>query len=245
MSLGSKLLVLSAIIAIMAGGHACSRERPPPATRPTTPTPTPTPTPINLQALLQESGRVMEDLRSFRFLLEHPSGGTPLALLPGLAMQDAEGSVINPDKLIAHFGGALGSLYIKASLITLGEESYMTNPITGQWEKVPPEISPLGFFNPRKGIASMMTRIEQASLLPDSGDVSRIIGRIPAEALAPLLGTTVKGTTVSVELTIDTDDLYLLKARFEGRVTPAEPDGTVRVITLSGFNEPITIEPPR
>lgn len=213
MSLGSKLLVLSAILVVAAGGHACSRERPPSAPPTVTLTPTatrtPTPTPVNLQALLQESGHVMENLDSFRFLLEHPSGGTPLALLPGLAIQDAEGGVISPDKLIAHFGGALGSLYVKTSLITLGEESYMTNPITGKWEIVPPEISPLGFFNPREGIASMMTVVEQAALLPDGKGVYQISGRIPAEALAPLLGTTLKGTTVAVDLTIDVDDLYL------------------------------------
>ena len=64
------------------------------------------------------------------------------------------------------------------------------------------------------------------------------------EALAPLVGGTLRGVTVQVLLTIDTDDLYLLEARFEGPVTPTDAQDVVRVITLGAFDEAVTIEPP-
>ena len=175
MSLGPKLLIASGLIALLMGAHACSRTREaatpvPPTPLPSpTPSPSPTPTPINPQALLEESGRAMEKLRSFRFRLVHESGGTPL--LPNLVVQEVQGDVIKPDRISADFSGTFGGFAIKSSLISLGDASYMTNPLTGQWESVPTQVSPLAFFDPGRGIAAMMSRVEEASLLP--GDSRR------------------------------------------------------------------------
>ena len=91
----------------------------------------------------------------------------------------------------------------------------------------------------------MMSRVGDASLLPGDSEVHRIKGTLPAEALAPLLGATVQGTTVNVEIAIDKTELYLIEAVFDGRVTPTESDGVIRVITLSRFDEPISIEAPQ
>ena len=89
-----------------------------------------------------------------------------------------------------------------------------------------------------------MSQVAQVSLISRDKDAYRLEGELPAEALASLLGVTVKGVSISVELTIDADSLYLLEAVLDGRVTAGEPDGTVRVIILSRFNETFAIEPP-
>ena len=184
----------------------------------------------------------MEDLTSFHFRLEHRTGATPLGA--GFVIDEAEGEVVKPDKISARFTGSFGGFAIKSGLINLGDSSYMTNPLTGKWERVPPEVSPLGFFNPSRGIGAIMSQVVQPSLLSAKGDAYRLKGRLPAEALASLLGTTVKGSTVAVEFTLEADGLYLLQAIIDGRVTPTEEDGVVRVITLSRFDEPVDIKAP-
>lgn len=239
---------MSTVMAVVIGSLSCGGSETKPtesdaaSTQALSSTPTPSPTPVNPQALLEQSGQAMESLDSFHFLLEHRSGGTPF--LPGLLITDAEGDVVNPDKLSAEFGGAFGTVYVKSSLVTLGEASYMTNPLSGKWETVPTEVSPLGFFDPQQGISAIMSQVVQLSLISSDEDAYGLKGELPAEALASLFGATVKGVSILVELTIDADSLYLLEAVLDGRVTAGEPDGTVRVITLSHFNEPITIEPP-
>ena len=238
------LLIFPAVTALIAAATACSTSPAEESTPTTVAAPTPTPTPVNVEALIQRSGEALAGLKTFRFFLSHPSGGTPLDLLPGLAIQEAEGAVLNPDGLEARFSGALGSLYVESNLISVAGKSYLTNPLTGRWEAIPQEISPLAFFNPRDGIASMMSQIREVTLISDNADEYRVAGRIPAEALAALLGKTLSGVLVSVELTIDRKSHRLSEARFEGRVTSGEPDGTIRVITLSGFDEPLSIEPP-
>ncbi len=238
-------LILAAVTVLMSVATACGAS---PAVEPTpTTAPAPTPTPVNVEALVQRSGEAMAGLKTFRFSLSHPSGDTPLELFPGFTIQvrEAEGAVINPDGLEAHFSGVIGgALYVESDLISVADSSYLTSPLTGKWEAIPQGISPLAFFNPRDGIASMMSQVREVTLTSDDADEYRVAGLIPAEALAPLLGKTLSGVSVSVELTIDRQSHHLREARFEGRVTSGEPDGTIRVITLSAFNEPLSIEPP-
>ena len=186
----------------------------------------------------------MENLRTFEFRLTHEGGSTQL--FPGLFIEDAEGTVISPDKISVEFSGTFGTGFaVKSGLITLGPNSYILNPLTGDWEASETGVSPLGFFNPRVGIAGMMVQLESGRQIDDDGEeVYRLGGSLPTEALAPLLGATLEGAKVNVELTIDAKRNLLLTARVVGRATSTDADGIVRVITLSGFNEPVSIEPP-
>ena len=244
MSSGPKLCLGVALSLLVAVAYACggSGDDSSPAV---VTSPAPTPTPVNPKTLLEGSGRVMEGLGSFHFRLVHRSGSTPLPGFLGLALDEVEGDVVKPDKLSVRFGGAIGISYLESRLVTVGETSYMLNPLNARWEQVPPDVSPLGFFDPSRGISSMLERLASVSLLSGSAEVYRLEGSLPAEALRPLLGDTMEGTTVSVELAIDSSELFVTEAVFKGRVTSAEPDGTVRVITLSHFNEPLSIELPR
>ena len=205
--------------------------------------PAPTPTPIDLAALLTRSGEATGALKTFRFQLEHNrDGGTPLT--ETLTVTEADGIVVSPDAVSIEFAGTVGNFAVRSSLITLGDDSYMTNPLTGVWEQVAREVSPLGFFDPQRGIGSMMTQLQSPALVSKSDSEFEIEGALPVEALEPLLGGLTQGTTVNARLTIDANSLFLERAILDGRVTATEPDGVVRTITLSEFNEQVTIEPP-
>ena len=205
-------------------------------------TATPTPVPPDPAELLRISGGATSDLDSFHFRLDHRGGGTPIA--PNLTITEADGDVVSPDKIAIDFAGTLGAFAVRSSLVTIGEDSFMTNPLTGKWEAVPRNVSPLGFFDPRVGIGSMLTRVQAPVLLSTGKDEHRVGGDLPVDALRPLLGPQTEGTTVRVELTIDAVTNYLTKAVLDGRATASEPDGVVRIITLSRFNESLIIEPP-
>lgn len=205
--------------------------------------PEPTPTPIDVASLLTRSGEATGALKTFRFQLEHNrDGGTPLT--ETLTVTEADGIVVSPDAVSIEFAGTVGNFAVRSGLITLGDDSYMTNPLTGVWEQVAREVSPLGFFDPQRGIGSMMTQLQSPVLVSRSDSEFEIEGALPVEALEPLLGGLTQGTTVNARLTIDANSLFLRRAILDGRVTATEPDGVVRTITLSEFNEQVTIEPP-
>jgi hypothetical protein len=214
----------------------------------TTPTlaanPTPIPVPLDPQVIMNKSGQVMQSLNSFRFALTHESGGTEF--LPGMIVEEATGDVLNPDVISVSFDGFFGEGYaFRMSMITMGADFYTTNPLTGKWESVDTGVSPLGFFNPTAGIFGMMVQVIDVKALDSSERGEYLLGgSLPTEALAPLLGTTLKGKTVDVELSISIDDFYLLEAQFTGRVSPRDPEGIVRNITISDFDEAIVIKAP-
>lgn len=210
---------------------------------PATPAPTATPTPINPQAILDDCGRAMSALTSFRFHIEHDDdGGTPLA--QGMTLTEASGSVSSPDRLTVDFVGAAGSFAVKGSLVAIDENVYMTNPLSGEWHAVSSAFNPLEFFEPSQGIADILSRVRDATLISHDATEYRIGGTLPADALAPLFGGTEAQSSVRVTMTIEKARLYLTQARLEGRVTPTEEEGLARTITLSEFNEPVDIFAP-
>ena len=210
-----------------------------------TPTPTATPIPPNPKEILERSGRVMASLNTFNFRMYHDVGS--LEILDGLLIEKVSGKVVNPDKLSMEFSGSFGGGFaIKSEVITIGVQTYMTNPLTGNWEASDASISPVGFFSPTRGIAEMMGQTQDATLLDDgsSDEAYRISGALPTTALSSLVGPTLTDRTVDLDLKIDSTTDYLLEVRFVGAVTPSDVEDAERVIVLSFFNEEVVIEPP-
>ena len=228
------LLVVVALLSQACGG----------ASAPAMPVATATPTPINPQAILQDCGHTMAAIVSYRFRIEHEGGGTPLGQGHEMSLTDVSGEVAVPDKLALDFTGAAGNFVVKGSLIAIGEDVYMTNPLTGEWHAAASTLNPLKFFAPSQGIAEILSQVRHATLISHDGGAFRIGGTLPVSALAPLFGETTPQSSVDVTLTIDKAHLHLTHAELQGIITPTEPDGIKRTITLSNFNEPPDIEAP-
>lgn len=240
-TLFTALAALALMLMLLAGACGDTAQSPTPTL---TPTLTPTPTPINPQAIVDESAATMAALNSFRFALTHNNdGGTPLTL--GIMLTDASGTVRLPDKVALDFNGvSAGRFAVSGSVIAVGEDVYMTNPLTGDWHQVGGDASPLNFFNPAQGIADIMAQMRDATLVSHDAAAYRIDGTLPANALASLFGAAADEGVVRAALTIDKPSLHLSKAVLDGRITPNEADGLARTITLFDFNLPVDIAPP-
>ncbi len=232
-----KTIFAAVLLAVAVAISGCGEQGPPP---------TPTPTPIDPEALVSRAAQALGEIDSFHFVLSHPEGGTPM--LEALLIHDAEGDIVKPDRLAVEFGGVFGNIYITASFVSIGENNFMTNPFSGKWEVVPPEINPIAFFSPERGITNIIGSISKPVLLDSDESVWRVAGLLPPQALEAIFGNTISSDDerdwVSVELTLDAESYLLRSVKMEGQITEREPQGTVREITLSGFNEPPEIEPP-
>jgi len=210
------------------------------------PTTSPTPLP-DVRSILESSGEAMALLETFHFLLSHKGGATTIA--EGLAIKEVDGDVVKPDKLRITWEGTFGGFFVRADVIAVGGETYMTDPITRKWSTISGEVNPLGFFDPAVGIAAIMADMTDASLVSveklGNTDTYRIQGKLPSLSLYPLLFTVAQDLMVDTEVWIGADDGYLRQVTFSGKVTEEEDQGITRTIRLSGFNTPVEIVAPR
>lgn len=184
----------------------------------------------------------MNELSTFRFKLSHEVGTS--AFLPGIQVEDTVGRIHVPNKLEIEFTGLFGDFPINVDFIAIDDVNYMTNPLTDVWEVVDTEVSPIAFFKPDEGIRQVLSSISEGRFEGRQGDVHRIAGRMPAESLGPLMGETVEGNIVDVELEFDAESFHLTWLRIAGRVIPSDDPEVVRIVTLSHFDQPVMIEAP-
>ena len=103
-------------------------------------TTTPTPLP-DIRPILEASGQAMALLESFRFDMGHRNGGTPIA--DGLVVKEVVGDVVKPDRLKLSWEGTFQGFFVRAQVIALEGETYMTDPITGRCAPLLGDVNPL------------------------------------------------------------------------------------------------------
>jgi len=188
---------------------------------------------------------MLDGLTSFHFELTQEGGGTPIDM--GIEMKSASGDVIPPDRLSMDITGSLGKMYLETTLITVGETTYMQNPLNKKWERT--KFTAITLFQPETGIKMVMESVTDLSMLPEAkegGDLCfHLKGMLRSEALdAIAVGHAAEGLPVETEIWIGTEDFLLRKVEFKGQITEEEVPGIVRSLSLSKFNEPVTIELP-
>jgi hypothetical protein len=206
----------------------------------------PSPTPLTAAEIFAKSGDAMLTVNSFKFALDQIGGGTPIT--GGVEMTKASGDVVRPDKLQMTIDGTAFGTSIEVKVVTSGDKTLMTNPLSGKWEVPPDQFKVLSVFDPGTGIASIMKKVMSPTKLADEqmgGTLSyHLKGSITSDTLRPIMGTAAQGAIISAEVWIGKDDLLVRHIKLEGKITETEKDGIVRTLDLSNFNEQISITLP-
>ncbi len=240
-----RIALVAGFLAVV-GFVACSPGPPPtPTPMPTpTPVPTPTPEPIRASDVVANSAAAMAAVSSFRFKLTHPSGST--VLQNGLTVDGAEGAVVAPDQLSVEADTQLASIFVGVEAVLIGDDHYMTSPLTGEWAKVPPEDSPFAFLDVNALIANILGLVRESDYVspPEPDEDIAIEAVIRSYALASLVGDVVEGLDVDLVLTFDPDSFVLKSARISGRLQEHDEQTAVRLVELTDFDTDIEILPP-
>jgi hypothetical protein len=200
---------------------------------------------LSAEDIITNTIQKLDSTTSFHFKLAHEGGGTPIAM--GLELLEATGDMTKPDKLKTAVSATLSGLLVKVDVITIGSTTYMTNPLTREWEILPESFSAIAIFDPNTGIISILSGIIEPTVEEGDNDhkVSyHIKGEIPVESLRPITLNSIEGTTVIVDIWVDPEDFSIDKVRLEGRITETEKSGIIRTLEFSDFDKKVEIEPP-
>jgi hypothetical protein len=206
-------------------------------------TPTPRPDP---RTLLNEAADRVEQARSFHFLLEHERGTTPIVLQ--LQMTRAEGDVVKPDRLRADIDAQRGGVRLKLKLVSIGEQSKISNPFNpAQYVDLPTGTRLSDVFDPAAGTTAALRAVKDPQITGeetlDGRKVWRVDGAVDAASLAALVTLAESGYTAKGTVWIGQETKEVYRVRLEGPLGSQDTPDVVRVLTLSRYNESIAITP--
>lgn len=201
---------------------------------------------VDAAEVLETSAARMEELDSFHFEVEHENGATEI--IGGLQMVSATGDVQGAERMRLDVEARFASTNIQTGIVILPGEDYLQNPLTGRWE-AQDEIDVSQIFDPASGVTGLMRNVRDAEVVDvesvDGVDSYVIEATIDAGELRSFVSTAEAGREVTARVWVGVDDSLVRRIEVRGPIAPNDADEVVRRITLSEFDEPVEIAPPR
>ena len=240
-----RIFILLSVLAFAL--NACSSDpEPTPTPQPTAvvpPSPTPTPVPLEPDEAKANAIDAIVDAGSIWFLLEHENGFTEA--LGGLELTRVEGAITETGMSITAEAN-LGRIYIEVDAILIGTSTWLTNPLTGEWELLPNEENPIGFLQPIAAVRGVLEGLTSAEFIepPEPGADYLLTSPLKAEALKSLLGEIIPDGIGVADVVIDHETFEMKSARITGALQIRDSDTTVRILEMSRYGEKFVIEQP-
>ena len=212
------------------------------------PEPTPTPS-ITAEDVRDRGAETLRNLSTVHFLVTHEVGGTDIGFSSTLT--EAEGDGVFPDKaeFVAKATSALfGNAALELDIVQYGETTHLRDRISMVWQALPAGTLAIDFTNINGSIADALSSLGGLDLTDggsvDGAPVHMLTGTTPSTSMRGLVPGAPEGETLHMEVWIGRDDYLVRKVRLTGRLVEADTPDIVRVLELSRFDEPVTIEPP-
>lgn len=234
-----------ALLAALLATACLSEAEPTPIPPTPTPTPSPTPTPIPVTAddVVSSSRRAMIDIGSAWFNLEHENGA--VALL-GVDIDTLEGAA-NDQGAELTAKASIGRLFIELDIILIGDQVWITNPLTGRWEEATDSGVDID-WNLARGVTQIFDAIRNPSFreLPTPGREFVIESSVPAQAFDTILAGSVNSDDdVFVTAFVDPQTYLVREMTVDGILTTGDVPETRRILEFSRYGEPFVIVAPR
>jgi hypothetical protein len=212
-----------------------------------------TPTPLPPSEIIEGALGRMEQLAGFHYVIERSGAPAFLDTAGTLAFRRAEGDFVAPDRTQAQIRVIGPGLIAEVQVISIGDQQWETNVLTGAWVKLPPEwgFNPARWFDPKEGIHPVLKgelsdlRLEGIAELEDlPGDRFYLLtARVKGERLYRLSYGMMGPDSMDLRLWIapETFDLVRLK------ITDPQPDQTEATfwqIDFWDFDRVAEISPP-
>ena len=205
----------------------------------------PKPTTQQLLTTLQKNFRTVS---TFHVVMQVDNAGTPPA--GSIQIRNANGDVIMPDKVSAQANIVLSGQVVGVKLISVGNNQYVTDPITGQWRVIKGVLDPRTLTNPNTGLISLVGKVQNVSQ-PSDDNVNgtpcwRITGQLDAKYLKFLTGGGVPtGTMLQTSACIGKADGLPYEVKVVGMAAVGDTNNTTYSFELSNYNENVSITAPQ
>ena len=197
------------------------------------------------QQIIKNAQAAIQNVTSYHFNLTVDNPGTGGILV----IKSADGDILVPHRLKANASVLILGNVVQVQIITIDNNQYVTDPITGNWTRTTGLLDPRSLSNSNTGVAAILGHIQNPSSPTDAnvGGTScwSINGTLDAKYLAGITGGGAPtGSTVAVTACIGKSDNLPYQIKMTGIAAAGDNKNTVRTFTLSKFGESLTINAP-
>jgi len=200
----------------------------------------------NVDAVRNAAAQAMAEVETVHFTIERRGAVVHVDEEGALAFERASGRFASPSSADAVIALTAGGRAIEVGAVAIGGVTWITNPVTGRWERAPESLSfdPATLFDPDLGwhplLSSGLRHAELVEPAPDDENRYLLRGVADRERVAVLTGGLVR-QRVPIDVWLDAVSGRVVEARFEAET----PDGpTSWRLVLFDYGAEVVIERP-
>lgn len=208
----------------------------------------PTAEELTAETVLQRASDRWNETDGLHFVLE-AEGDTYLDSDRTILLRSGEGDLARPESVSASARVDVMITTVNVNIIAIGNDAYMTNLISGDWERAPEDFTynPGRLFNPDDGLGTIMENIQNPNLdgseSVDGRDAHRVTGTVTGDQIHDITSGSIEGDQIAVTLWIAEDNYDVLRLLISA--PGAEDAGeTTWNLQFSNHDEDVTIEAP-
>jgi len=205
---------------------------------------------LDAVTLLTQASDSLAETETLRFNLEI-DGDTFVDEAGTIRLLAARGDLARPDRVDVEFQvELLGAQTVSIRMITIDDEAWTTNLLSGAWEPSPAEFgyNPTVLFDDQGGLGPVAGRLNSPQVLDAETIGGRetwpVQGTVDNDTISSLTSGTADGEVITVTLWVDQESSNVLQLQL------TEPDDTDKenpatwTMRLTGHNQDVTIERP-
>ncbi|MCO5223871.1 MAG: LppX_LprAFG lipoprotein [Thermomicrobiales bacterium] len=204
----------------------------------------------DIETILSDAATRLQETDSMSFKMEL-EGTTYVDEMKTIQLLGAEGVMQRPDRVDVTFTAlVLKTQQISIRMITVGEDAWITDIVTGKWVPSPPEFgyNPSVLYDDTDGLGPVMGRMDDPQLQDsekiDGRETWHITATVEGEVTQKMTSGTMRGTTQSLEVWIDKENSNLLRIRIAEPTDEDLDDPATWTLTLSDHGKDVKIERP-
>ncbi|MGQ9784878.1 MAG: LppX_LprAFG lipoprotein [Anaerolineae bacterium] len=250
--------------ALMAFIIACRLSLP--STQVVTPTPFPTltltptepgisvgtpATRLSARDVIRQAAARMAEVETFHFSVQlggsKPDIGALLNWPVPVLLTGVEGDVVRPDQLHARVTVTILGASAHLDLVCSQGQMYLSNPLTGKWEKISAEVSqsfsPSVLFSPEQGLPDLLTALEWRMVGFDEVQGVSVYHLQARDVPGIDVTGSGEGSEAMIDIWIGMQTFLLYQVQIDERSAGSEKVNSW-LLTLSAFDRPVVITPP-
>jgi hypothetical protein len=173
---------------------------------------------------------------------EMTRSGAPVTI-EGFEFNSAVGRYAAPASAEAVLQVRAGDITVQLGTISVAERTWLTNPLTGRWEELTPGtgFNPAVLFDPQAGWVALLADLTGVSFVATEDDGHHLTATVPPARVEVLTAGFAAAQSVPIDLWLDQSSGRIRRLELSTTGDAGVSDWS---ISLSGYGEPVEIEPP-